>query len=61
MEKFFYKCISNYIKTCSTTPNTGKFSDFEKIITNNNFEKQQIITSKNDVDFWQSVKFVTFL
>ena len=26
MEKFFYKRISNYIKTCSTTPNTGKFA-----------------------------------
>ena len=28
MEKknFFYKRISNYIKTCSTTPNTGKFT-----------------------------------
>ena len=23
---FFYKRISNYIKTCSTTPNTGKFA-----------------------------------
>ena len=23
---FFYKCISNNIKTCSTTPNTGKFA-----------------------------------
>ena len=26
MEKLFYKRISNYIKTCSTTPNTGKFA-----------------------------------
>ena len=26
MEKFFYKRISNYIKTCSTIPNTGKFA-----------------------------------
>ena len=26
MEKFCYKRISNYIKTCSTTPNTGKFA-----------------------------------
>ena len=25
MEKF-YKRLSNYIKTCSTTPNTGKFA-----------------------------------
>ena len=23
---FFYKRISNYIKTCSTTPNTSKFA-----------------------------------
>ena len=26
MEFFFYKRKSNYIKTCSTTPNMGKFA-----------------------------------
>ena len=25
-KNFFYKRISNYTKTCSTTPNTGKFA-----------------------------------